>query len=149
MNTTVLQFLGAIELRASNCLGTTEKSFADFHAGNETRTPLELYNHILNVLSLFQSTITETERIRWQTKSLEEAEGELYFLLHQLNEFLGVNEVDDELMRILIQGPLSDVLSHIGQLAMLSRLYGKPVDRMNYMSFRPAIKPKRRKLATH
>ena len=33
----------------------------------------------------------------------------------------------------VIQGPLADILTHIGQLAMLRRIYQKPITGENFM----------------
>ena len=39
---------------------------------------------------------------------------------------LDVNELPIDYAKRLLQGPFSDLLTHIGQLAMLQRLNGKP-----------------------
>ncbi|MDX5321812.1 MAG: hypothetical protein LPK45_11775, partial [Bacteroidota bacterium] len=43
------------------------------------------------------------------------------------------NEVEEEMMEVMIHGPFSDVFGHIGQLAMMRRISGRPVKRVNYM----------------
>jgi hypothetical protein len=42
--------------------------------------------------------------------------------------------INEELFPKLIQGPLSDIMSHIGQLAMLRRISGVPIDAERFTS---------------
>jgi hypothetical protein len=39
-----------------------------------------------------------------------------------------VNELTVNYSKRLLQGPFSDILTHIGQVSMLQRLNGKPID---------------------
>jgi hypothetical protein len=36
-------------------------------------------------------------------------------------------------VKVITQGPIADCLSHIGQLAMLRRLSGSPVEQQNFL----------------
>jgi hypothetical protein len=52
---------------------------------------------------------------------------ELSKLLEGISPLHGINELQ------LLQGPLSDVMTHIGQLSLLRRLYGSPVPPENFI----------------
>ena len=42
------------------------------------------------------------------------------------------NKIDEDIAKKLINGPLSDTLTHIGQLTLLRRLEGNPIKWENY-----------------
>ncbi len=45
-----------------------------------------------------------------------------------IDQALSIQELDVNFTKKLIQGPLSDVLTHIGQIAMLQRIHGTPIE---------------------
>ncbi|MCV5942504.1 hypothetical protein OFN64_38105, partial [Escherichia coli] len=48
------------------------------------------------------------------------------------HELSGRADLSDDLLLRLLQGPLSDAMTHIGQLAQLRRLAGSPVRGENF-----------------
>jgi hypothetical protein len=62
------------------------------------------------------------------TPEIERLNGELL----KLSMALDVNELPIKYAKKLLQGPLSDVLTHIGQISMMQRLDGHPIDRENF-----------------
>lgn len=102
--------------------------FSSFSIGESTRTPLEVLSHVADVLSWSNEQVLagsftyhidgddwsgQTRRYRAALFSLDRA-------------LLQVSISEDQALR-MIQGPISDVLTHVGQLAMLRRLAGAPV----------------------
>jgi len=51
-----------------------------------------------------------------------------------LDEVLSENELNMKYSKILLQGPLSDILTHIGQISMLSRLNNNPIEWEDFSS---------------
>ena len=47
--------------------------------------------------------------------------------LKKIDKTLSARELGVEYSKKLLQGPLSDILTHIGQIAMLQRLNGAPI----------------------
>ncbi|WP_010521841.1 hypothetical protein [Aquimarina agarivorans] len=48
--------------------------------------------------------------------------------LAKLDDLIAQKELTFNESKPLIQGPFSDILTHTGQIAMLSRLHGAPID---------------------
>ena len=149
MNTLPRHLLASVAYRLDKALAGSDASFTGYSPGKEVRTPLELINHLVNLLSLMEAELMETERIHWQTCSLKEGQEQFHFVAEEIEHFLEFNEVDEELLKLLLQGPLSDMLTHIGQLAMMRRLSGKPVQKENFMKARIDLQRKRRMQAQH
>jgi hypothetical protein len=57
---------------------------------------------------------------------------EFFALLAQLDERLAADAAIKAREEQLLQGPIADVLTHIGQIAMLRRVAGSPVRSENY-----------------
>ncbi|MDX5321042.1 MAG: hypothetical protein LPK45_08035 [Bacteroidota bacterium] len=107
--------------------------FTHYAPGNDSRNTLELINHLVNVMAYAEATLTEKDRVVWRTRNLDEGINQFRFVVHQVQEYLQHNEVEEEMMEVMIHGPFSDVFGHIGQLAMMRRISGRPVKRVNYM----------------
>lgn len=124
--------LATIAYRTARCLEGAPPGFAAFTAGQGARTPLELVRH-LNALCLFtQALLTgaprrEVEQLCWdgQVERLEAALSELDGALQTATAWHHGPEA-------ALQGPLSDALTHVGQLALCRRLAGAPIEGANY-----------------
>ena len=54
--------------------------------------------------------------------------------IKNLDKVLSENELDMNYSKRLLQGPLSDILTHIGQISMLSRLNNNPIEWEDFSS---------------
>jgi len=127
-------FLAAIAYRTQKALRGAPASFAEFNAGNNVRTPHELVWHMTGVLgyarTFFRGGVWQPDKLAAFAEEVER--------FHQVVEDLGailekeapVRDVSTEQM---LQGPLADVMTHVGQLAMLRRLAGSPVPPENFI----------------
>ena len=95
---------------------------------------VELVNHMTNVLGYVRARITHGERVRIELTDWDGEVAKFYEMLGELDAAFasGVELPDGEDLRLL-QGPLADTCTHIGQLAALRRLAGKPVPGENYI----------------
>src|SRR5208337_628654 len=60
-------------------------------------------------------------------------EGQRFFAaLQRFDDYLASGETLQAPAEKLFQGPIADALTHVGQLAMLRRLAGKPIQGENY-----------------
>lgn len=130
-------FLAAIAYRTQKALRGASDAFADFYAGNHVRTPHELVWHMTGVLGY---AITYFRGGVWQPDKLGSFADEIA-RFHQVLEELGkALETKTPLRTIsakqLLQGPLADVMTHAGQLAILRRLAGSPVPPENFIRAR-------------
>lgn len=127
-------FLAAIAYRTQKALRGAPKSFAEFRAGTHVRTPWELVWHMTGVIG-YARTMLHGGDFAPPRLATFEAEVE------RLHETLGALRDDfaDEALQARIsneqflQGPLSDAMTHAGQLAMLRRLAGSPVASENFI----------------
>ncbi len=127
-------FLAAIAYRSQKALRGAPDSFPDFRAGANVRTPHELLWHMTGVLGYARTFFVGGV---WQPGKLP-AFGEEIQRFHEVLEDLGrLLETEtpnrDISVEQLLQGPLADVMTHVGQLAMLRRLAGSPVPPENFI----------------
>jgi len=126
-------FLAAIAYRTQKALRGAPESFAEFSAGCNARTPHELLWHMTGVLGYARTYFRGSV---WQPDKLETFAAEIA-RFHQVLEDLGTvleeHPVRPVTMEQLLQGPLADTMTHVGQLAMLRRLAGSPVPPENFI----------------
>jgi len=127
-------FLAAIAYRTQKALRGAPDSFACFKAGVNARTPHEIIWHMTGVLgyarTFFQPGVWQPDRL--------DAFGDEIRRFHRVLEDLGSLLEHETLcngiaLEQLLQGPLADAMTHVGQLAMLRRLAGSPVPSENFI----------------
>lgn len=127
-------FLAAIAYRAQKALRGAPDSFAGFHAGNNVRTPHELVWHMTGVLgyarTFFLGGMCRPEKLATFSEEIQRFHLVLEDLARLLEEPGKAGSVSAQQM---LQGPLADVMTHVGQLALLRRLAGSPVAPENFI----------------
>jgi hypothetical protein len=53
-------------------------------------------------------------------------------MMQEVDEVLSSKDIEGERLERLLQGPLSDAMTHVGQLAMLRRIAGAPIHAENF-----------------
>ncbi len=127
-------FLAALAYRTQKALRGAPDTFAEFRAAPTVRTPHELVWHMTGVIGYARTFFTGGE---WRPEREETFAGEVrrfHGLLEDLARHLdaGTPPAGTTYARLL-QGPLSDAMTHAGQLAMLRRLAGSPVPPENFV----------------
>jgi hypothetical protein len=119
--------------RAGKALRGAPEPFAAFRSGDTTRAPAKILAHMGDLfdwaLSMAEghSVWHDSEPLAW------DAEGERFFAaVEKFDDYLASSEPLHSPVEKLFQGPVADALNHIGQLAMLRRLYGAPIKGENY-----------------
>lgn len=130
--------LATIDYRFKKSVKYRNTDFDDFSLGKESRSPKEIINHMYFVL---RSTTIYIEEERIQTEEPDKFDLELEIdrfslEIKNLDKLLDENELDMNYSKRLLQGPLSDILTHIGQISMLSRLNNKPIEWEDFSSSR-------------
>ena len=127
-------FLGALAYRTQKALRGAPAEFGDFEPGNQIRTPKELVRHMTSVLgysrTFFIGGSYRPEELDTLSDEIERFHAMLATVSKHLadgNELKGIREEQ------ILQGPFSDAMTHVGQLAMLRRLYGVPVPPENFI----------------
>lgn len=128
MNQELVQLINIILYRLMKSVRDAGDEYFDFKAGNEARSPAEILSHLVDVSS-YGLSLVGTEKLNdIEGSVLEKVKGNFLALKSHLSQ----KKVDTESSKKLINGPLSDVLTHIGQLALLRRLAQNPIEWENY-----------------
>jgi hypothetical protein len=128
-------FLAALAYRTQKALRNAPAEFAEFQAGDGVRTPKELVRHMTSVLGYARTFFVGGQ---YRPEALSSLDQEVV-RFHEMLESLAAHiEAGDPLLpkmsaERLLQGPLSDAMTHAGQLAMLRRLAGTPVAPENFV----------------
>lgn len=132
----VSHFLAAIAYRTQKALRDGPLDFPRFSAGNQSRTPVELLRHMTSVLGyartfkLGGTYPAKPEPLNSFGEEQERFHALLIGLRDELDERGALGSLSAEQ---LLQGPLADVMTHVGQLALLRRLHGNPVPPENFI----------------
>jgi hypothetical protein len=127
-------FLAALAYRAQKALRDAPADFGAFRAADGVRTPAELVCHMTSVLG-YARTFYMGGRYRPDPlPTLADEIMRFHEMLQDLASHIKTgNLLQDMTEERLLQGPLSDAMTHAGQLAMLRRLAGTPVAPENFV----------------
>lgn len=127
-------FLAALAYRTQKALRGSPDSFADFRAGPNARTPRELLMHMTSLMGYARTLLRGGEYQPPVVDSFAEEITRFHGMLEALRDDFGDPALDARITdQQFLQGPLSDAMTHTGQLAMLRRLAGSPVASENFI----------------
>lgn len=131
---TIRHFLASLAYRTQKAVRGADENFPDFQAGNGTRTPAELIRHMSSVLgyarTFFIGGIYRADPLLSFPEEIER----FHALVADLSAHLAAGtQIKEISLNQLLQGPISDAMTHAGQLAMLRRLAGSPVESENFI----------------
>lgn len=127
-------FLAALAYRTQKALRGAPATFGDFRAAPTSRTPHELLWHMTGLVgyarTFFHGGSFAPKRVATLAEEVERYHEQLALLAADLaDDRLGCRLSDEQ----LLQGPLADAMTHVGQLALLRRLEGTPVPSENFI----------------
>ena len=132
----VAHFLAAIAYRTQKALRDARAAYPDFRAGADARTPVEILRHMTSVLG-YARTFKVGGSYPVKPEPLASFAAEQQRFHEMLAAVRDALDADGALGSLsaeqLLQGPLADVMTHVGQLAMLRRLQGTPVAPENFI----------------
>lgn len=127
-------FLAALAYRTQKAVRGAPDGFAEFQPGNLIRAPKELVRHMTSVLGYARTFFIGGQYWPEPLPTFDDEVLRLHDVIRDLAEHIACGE---ELNGItpeqLLQGPLSDAMTHAGQLALLRRLYGAPIPPENFV----------------
>jgi hypothetical protein len=129
--------LATIAYRGGNVLRSAPADFGTFRIAPASRSPVEILGHICDVLD-WGLSMAEGEQ-RWpDTRSSvwQEQVDRFFKALAAFDEYLASDRELGFPAARLLQGPVADSLTHVGQIAMLRRLADSPVKGENYAKAR-------------
>jgi len=129
-------FLAAIAYRTQKALRGAPDHFADFSAGHRARSPVELLRHMASLMgyarTLFLGGSYPVNPD--QLPSFQDEIARFHDNVQAVGELLATDTPLREIStEQLLQGPFADVMTHVGQLALLRRLADSPVAPENFI----------------
>jgi hypothetical protein len=119
--------LKTIHYRMQGVLKGVPSQFAVYSVGNAARSPAEILSHVADVLSWSIEQVAPGSFTAKSGGSWPDQVRRYQAALDVLDRALTTEAVSEVMAERLTQGPLADVLTHVGQLAMLRGLAGEPV----------------------
>lgn len=126
--------LSTLSFRFQRAVRHQTAEFGDFAAGQAVRSPLEIVHHMRNVMAFTASELTGEPRPKLEQLKWTEEIAAFHKVLGKLDEILLTKSYNEILYKKLIQGPISDAITHVGQISMLRRMYGNPVAGMDFFN---------------
>jgi hypothetical protein len=125
--------VATVAYRGGKALRGAPASFAAFAIGENPRTPAQILAHIGD-LFVWALSIASGKQAWKDSKPLAwDAEVNRFFAaLKSFDDFLASPDPLQAPADALLQGPVADALTHVGQIAMLRRLAGCPIKGENY-----------------
>jgi hypothetical protein len=126
--------LASIAYHAQKAIRGAPQDYWAFTPGNQVRTPEAILRHMTSLLGYARTFLIGGICRPDPLPSVQSEIDRFHQILEELSRLLdteaslqGITELQ------LLQGPVSDVMTHIGQLSMLRRLHGSPVPPENFI----------------
>jgi len=120
--------VATIAYRGGKAIRNAPPGFGEFSIGRSTRTALRILAHINDLLE-WSLRLARGEK-EWRPEPGVEWEAEtarFYDGLARLDEYLASPSAMGFEIERLLQGPITDIFTHIGQISVLRRAAGSPV----------------------
>lgn len=135
---TLLRHLVAtLTYRAAKVLRDVPADFGGLAFGSSTRRPVLIVAHMADLMS-WAGRLARGESL-WKAEGSDDWNAEVTRFFHELADLDRALASEDTLrgpvenpIEKLIQGPLADALTHVGQLAMLRGMAGAPIRPESY-----------------
>ncbi len=140
----VRHFLASLAYRFHKAVDDAPEGYADLDAGHGIRPPLDIVHHVNGVLGYAKIMLDEGEIDAGYWHEVPDLDwhglvGLVHTTLQEMDDLLAAERrFPAERLERLLQGPLSDSMTHVGQLAMLRRFAGSPIPAENF--FEAAIR---------
>lgn len=134
MTRAMRHMVAAIAFRSSRSLRDAPAGYESVRLSDDSMSAKELVFHMTNVTAFAYATVTGTERVRHEPRDWKGEVDRFYALLGELDAKLAAGASLEPGMDLkLIQGPLADALTHVGQLHSMRRKAGAPIAPTNYI----------------
>jgi hypothetical protein len=125
--------VATVAYRGGKALRGAPASFAAFAIGENPRTPAQILAHMGDLFDWALSIASGKQAWKDSSPLAWDAEVARFFsALKGFDDFLASSEPLHAPLEALLQGPVADALTHVGQIAMLRRLAGCPIKGENY-----------------
>ena len=127
------QLAATLAYRAAKVLRDVPQDFAQFECGESTRRPVQIVAHMGDLMA-WGVTIADGD-IKWNAGGSDDWDREVARFFDGLAALDAALAADREFrgsVDKLVQGPLADALTHIGQLAIMRGMAGIPIRPESY-----------------
>ncbi|HEX8286762.1 MAG TPA: hypothetical protein VF556_02130 [Pyrinomonadaceae bacterium] len=127
--------LATLAFRGGIAVTNAPDNFAQFRAGEATRSAGELLAHIGDLIQ-GSHFLMKGEFVRLQSPPQTWAEDVKRFFaeIEKFDSYLVSEAPLAQPIEKIVQGPIVDALTHVGQIVMLRRLAGKPIQPESYFT---------------
>jgi hypothetical protein len=129
---TLRQLTATLAYRAAKVLRDVPPSFATYQLSPASRTPVEIVAHMGDLMH-WGTWLARGEHT-WKADGSTDWNREVprfFQLLGELDSLIAAKEFNGSVEK-LIQGPLADALTHVGQLSIMRGAAGMPVKPESY-----------------
>jgi len=126
--------LATLAYRGGKAVRGAPDAFGAFHLSATSRTPVQILAHIGDLLDWALALARGAEA--WHNSpplAWPDEVSRFYDALAHLDAQLAGHGLVNVRVEELLQGPIADALTHVGQLTLLRRLSGSPVRGENYL----------------
>ncbi len=130
--------LATLAYRGGKTVRNAPADFAEFAGAG--RTPAKILAHLGDLIDWALSMANGTRQWHDSTPLPWEQESARFFaVLKKFDDYMASSEPLQAPAEKLFQGPIADALTHVGQLAMMRRLAGAPIQGENYFAADVAV----------
>ena len=126
--------IATLAYRGGKALRGAPKGFAEFRVAEGSRAPGQILAHIGDLFDWALSLMKGAQK--WSSSNAlpwDKGSERCFAALEALDAFLASDAPLGCSPQKLLQAPIADALTHIGQISMLRRLAGAPVRAENYL----------------
>jgi hypothetical protein len=125
--------LATIAYRGGKAVRNAPEGFSMFHADEGVRTPGQILAHIGDLMDWALSMANGKREWHDSKPQHWEKEVDRFFAsIKNFDDYLASNQPLQAPVEKLLQAPVADALTHIGQIAILRRFAGEPIKGENY-----------------
>lgn len=126
--------LATIDYRFAKATEHFPTGFGALSLGKGVRTPSEIIYHMYQVLASTRNFLQTGKFEKIEVSALDFAGERDRFRteLIETDKVLSAQPLTSGTAKRLIQGPFSDLITHIGQISMMQRLMGNPIPGENF-----------------
>jgi hypothetical protein len=127
--------VATVVFRGRVAIQDAPESFADFRGSEDTRSPVEILAHIGDLL-IGTRHLLSGEMVRLESSALAWSDEIRRFsnAARELDAFLAGDISLAFPVEKFVQGPIGDALTHVGQIVMLRRMAGIPIQPEPYFT---------------
>ena len=127
--------LATLAYRGGKTIRNAPAGFAEYGAPESARIPAKILAHMGDLMDWALSMADGSRKWHDSTPLPWDAEGERFFAcVKRFDDYLASDQPLQATAEKLFQGPIADALTHAGQLAMLRRMAGAPIQGENYFA---------------